>query len=326
MGCGPSVHAPPPTDQANPQPSPKAAAAVLSPSADAAVPARRLSAKSKPFWQLEQERKAKKQGESMNTPSDASSERTASPSGSSVADDSSSGRHSPTLEAGSGGSAAGLLCTALSGLVAPASTLVELSPPPSMPAQPEAELKMETASLDASTSSAEPELVAGAAFCSIGGGCGCGSDEPEAPIDPVDWIAGIEDPVARDTERKWLSMLSEPQFRVLRMKGTEEIHTGELEDHFAKAGKYHCAACDTPLYDAPHKFKSGHGWPAFSDNLPGALTRTEHGRNRKIEITCSGCDGHVGHVFKSKRYPAPTHERHCVNSISLKFVPPEADP
>ena len=262
----------------------------------------------------------------MKALSDASSDKTASPPGS-ISDDSGSSRHSPTLtepqgEVGSHSSAAGLLCTALSAcaseVVASSEAVTSSSSPMEPPlAQVEPE---ETVSLEQSM--AESELATGASFCSIGGGCGCGSEAPDAPVDPLDWIAGLEDAATRDQEREWLSKLSEPQFRVLRMKATEEIHTGELENHFAKAGTYRCAACETPLYDAAHKFQSGHGWPAFSDNLPGALARTLHGRNKKIEITCSSCGGHVGHVFKSKRYPAPTHERHCVNSISLKFAPP----
>ena len=89
-------------------------------------------------------------------------------------------------------------------------------------------------------------------------------------------------------------------------------------------GVYHCAGCLQPLYDSSMKFKTGHGWPAFCDNLPDALTR--HESKRKVEIVCSGCDGHVGHVFHSKRYPKPHHERHCVNSVSLTFVPRGAAP
>jgi peptide-methionine (R)-S-oxide reductase len=155
------------------------------------------------------------------------------------------------------------------------------------------------------------------AFCSINGadGCGCGG-APEPP-DPMEWMEHL-DPEVRSAEQAWHTRLSAEQFRVLRMKGTEEIHTGEYNEHFAP-GVYNCAACALPLYKSSHKFKSGHGWPAFCDNIPDALDR--HTVQRKVEITCSGCGGHVGHVFKSSRYPPPKRERHCVNSISLKFVP-----
>ena len=102
------------------------------------------------------------------------------------------------------------------------------------------------------------------------------------------------------------------------MKGTEPIHSGQYNDTM-DAGLYVCAGCSRPLYTHKHKFKSGHGWPAFCDNLPHALTR--HVAKGKIEIVCSTCGGHVGHVFKSSRYPPPRRERHCVNSVSLVFRP-----
>ena len=86
-------------------------------------------------------------------------------------------------------------------------------------------------------------------------------------------------------------------------------------------GVYTCAACDAPLYKARHKFKSGCGWPAYFDSLPGAVTRHVDGTfgMQRTEIVCSNCGGHLGHVFKGEGYPTPTDERHCVNSVSLKF-------
>ena len=149
-------------------------------------------------------------------------------------------------------------------------------------------------------------------------GCGCGDDEP-IPLTPEEWIAELDDEAQAAIEREWLQKLSEPTFRVLRMKGTEDVDSGEYNDHFAE-GTYSCAGCARPLYDSAHKFRGGHGWPAFYDSLPGALER--HTVKRKVEITCAGCGGHIGHVFKSSRYPKPTNERHCVNSVSLNFAPP----
>ena len=87
------------------------------------------------------------------------------------------------------------------------------------------------------------------------------------------------------------------------------------------SGVYTCAACSVPLYKATHKFKSGCGWPAYFDSIPGAVTRhtdRTFGMAR-TEIVCSNCGGHLGHVFKGEGYPTPTDERHCVNSISLTF-------
>ena len=116
----------------------------------------------------------------------------------------------------------------------------------------------------------------------------------------------------------WISV---DQFRVLREKGTEAPFTGEYDKHMPSAGVYTCAGCDAPLYKANHKFKSGCGWPAYFDSIPGAVTRhtdSTFGMQR-TEIVCSNCGGHLGHVFKGEGYPTPTDERHCVNSISLKF-------
>ena len=145
---------------------------------------------------------------------------------------------------------------------------------------------------------------------------GCKGSPGAAGLSAVDWLTTLPE-AQREVELGWRQKLSAEQFRVLRMKGTEEIHSGEYNSLMAE-GEYWCSACNQPLYASSHKFKSGHGWPAFCDNLAGALTRSG---TRKVEITCSGCDGHIGHVFKSSRYPKPHHERHCVNSISLKFVP-----
>ena len=132
----------------------------------------------------------------------------------------------------------------------------------------------------------------------------------------ANWLLTLDEE-RRAAEEGWHARLSDAQFRVLRMKGTEPIHTGRYNDLFDE-GTYSCAACDKPLYEAKHKFKSGHGWPAFCDNIADALVR--HG-TRKVEIVCAGCGGHIGHVFKSSRYPPPTRERHCVNSVSLRFEP-----
>jgi peptide-methionine (R)-S-oxide reductase len=142
------------------------------------------------------------------------------------------------------------------------------------------------------------------------------------------------------TENEWRAVLSKgtphyitrsrnpsnyqpEQFRVLRQQGTEAPFTGEFDKHMPETGVYTCAACDAPLYTANHKFKSGCGWPAYFDNIPGAVTR--HTDNtlgmQRTEIVCSNCGGHLGHVFKGEGYNTPTDERHCVNSISMKFSP-----
>ncbi|EEF44066.1 methionine sulfoxide reductase, putative [Ricinus communis] len=121
-------------------------------------------------------------------------------------------------------------------------------------------------------------------------------------------------------EEEWRAILSPEQFRILRQKGTEYPGTGEY-DKFYEEGVYNCAGCGTPLYRSTTKFNSGCGWPAFYEGLPGAINRTPDPDGRRIEITCAACGGHLGHVFKGEGFPTPTNERHCVNSISLKFFP-----
>ncbi|XAR73029.1 Peptide-methionine (R)-S-oxide reductase [Bertholletia excelsa] len=96
--------------------------------------------------------------------------------------------------------------------------------------------------------------------------------------------------------------------------------TGEY-DQFSGEGIYTCAGCGTPLYNSTTKFNSGCGWPAFYEGLPGAINCNPDPDGRRIEIVCAACGGHLGHVFKGERFPTPTDERHCVNSISLKFSP-----
>lgn len=111
------------------------------------------------------------------------------------------------------------------------------------------------------------------------------------------------------------------QFRIIRQKGTEAPHSGAYESH-ASSGTYACAACSTPLYKSTTKFDSGCGWPAFYEGLPGAINRSEDRSlgSVRTEITCAACGGHLGHVFKGEGFGTPTDERHCVNSVSLKFA------
>lgn len=107
----------------------------------------------------------------------------------------------------------------------------------------------------------------------------------------------------------------------MRQKGTEPAGTGEY-DKFYEEGVYKCRGCGTPLFTSDSKFSSGCGWPAFDAEIPGAVDRhtdTAYGMVR-TEITCSNCGGHLGHVFKGEQFTA-TNERHCVNSLSVKFEP-----
>eukprot|EP01025_Chloroclados_australasicus_P019196 TRINITY_DN2039_c0_g1_i1.p3 TRINITY_DN2039_c0_g1~~TRINITY_DN2039_c0_g1_i1.p3 ORF type:complete len:179 (+),score=21.58 TRINITY_DN2039_c0_g1_i1:68-604(+) len=120
----------------------------------------------------------------------------------------------------------------------------------------------------------------------------------------------------------WKKLLTAEEYHVLRQKGTEPPGTGKY-DKFFEEGEYVCAGCKTPLYTSEQKFNSGCGWPAFYDNKEGAVERftdTSLGMQR-TEIVCQNCGAHLGHVFKGEGFPTPTNERHCVNSVSLKFNP-----
>ncbi|KAK3682558.1 SelR domain-containing protein [Podospora appendiculata] len=122
---------------------------------------------------------------------------------------------------------------------------------------------------------------------------------------------------------EWRAVLNKEQFRILREKGTEPAGTGQYDKHYPSHGVYACAGCSAPLYKSDHKFMSGCGWPAYFDSIPGAVKRHEDRSfgMARTEIVCANCGGHLGHVFKGEGFPTPTDERHCVNSVSLKFSP-----
>ncbi|KWU41417.1 methionine-R-sulfoxide reductase B2 [Rhodotorula sp. JG-1b] len=129
-------------------------------------------------------------------------------------------------------------------------------------------------------------------------------------------------PVSK-SDSEWRAQLTPQQFKILREKGTEMAGTGEYDKHYPDKGVYECAGCGTPLYTADMKFKSGCGWPAFFDAIPGAITEiTDRSWGmERTEIVCSKCGGHQGHVFRNEGFPNPTSDRHCVNSVSIRYNP-----
>ncbi|PNR93687.1 bifunctional methionine sulfoxide reductase B/A protein [Petrotoga sp. 9PWA.NaAc.5.4] len=120
---------------------------------------------------------------------------------------------------------------------------------------------------------------------------------------------------------KKLNNLSPDEYKVIVNKATEPPFTGKFNNFFEE-GTYICKQCGLPLYESNSKFDAGCGWPSFDDEIPGAIRRQLDADGRRTEILCAYCGAHLGHVFEGEKL-TKKNVRHCVNSISMDFIPKE---
>lgn len=117
--------------------------------------------------------------------------------------------------------------------------------------------------------------------------------------------------------------LTKEEKRVIQGKGTEMPYSGEY-DNFYKNGIFVCRRCNFPLFSSKSKFDAGCGWPSFDENFPDAVKRIQDADGRRVEIQCANCGAHLGHVFENE-YLTDKNTRHCVNSLSIRFIPEGVD-
>lgn len=131
------------------------------------------------------------------------------------------------------------------------------------------------------------------------------------------------------TDAEWKAELSPEQYRILRQAGTEAPH-GKVYKEFKAQGEgtYHCAGCKALLFSSKEKFDSGCGWPSFYDPAKAQNVTTKRDISLgmlRIEVVCSRCDGHLGHVFEGEGFDTPTDKRYCINGGGLVFVPAKTE-
>lgn len=125
--------------------------------------------------------------------------------------------------------------------------------------------------------------------------------------------------VHKNTKKMELKKLTPEEEAVIVRKATERPFTGKYDNFFEK-GTYVCKRCGAPLYRSESKFDAGCGWPAFDDEIKGAVKRIPDADGMRVEIICAHCGAHLGHVFEGEGF-TKTNTRYCVNSISMEFIP-----
>lgn len=130
-------------------------------------------------------------------------------------------------------------------------------------------------------------------------------------------------PAVVKSEAQWRDQLTPKEFAVLRQASTEPAFVGEYTDSTTE-GVYECRACGAELFRSDTKFSSHCGWPSFFSPLAGdaiILKEDRSGGMRRVEVLCTSCHSHLGHVFEGEGYDTPTDQRYCINSISMRLVP-----
>jgi len=156
----------------------------------------------------------------------------------------------------------------------------------------------------------------------------CTADETKKPVMDISKQTPVQPTnKVEKTDAEWRAQLTPEQYRVLREAGTERAF-GAVYDEFKKQGEgtYYCAGCNAELFSSKEKFDSHCGWPSFYDpsKAQNVMTREDNDLGMKrVEVLCSVCGGHLGHVFTGEGFNTPTDKRYCINGVTLKFVPKE---